>query len=320
MLRMIKPYTVQLVLAVVFMIIFSFMSIFSIGMISPFLKALFNKTDSGVVMELPGNELSAPITTGSYDEAGVAHEGDHQASAELAERVGQQSVQGLDDDARRERYENLKDQFTGVDRWKLKFSQWVSVTMLKGTKQEALLRICIAFFLAALIKNIACYIQEVLMVYVGQAVIRDLRNQLYLKLTRLPLSYYNQHKAGELISRATNDVMVAQQCVGLSFTKLIKDPVMLTMYLGVALVLSWKMTVMALVLMPASLIVIIRIGKRLRTLSTQQQEQMADLTSTLQETVYGIRVIKALPWRSLRTTSLWSNHRCCLSRSFASTM
>ncbi|MFT5232503.1 MAG: subfamily B ATP-binding cassette protein MsbA [Candidatus Krumholzibacteriia bacterium] len=293
MLRMIKPYTVQLVLAVIFMIIFSFMSIFSIGMISPFLKALFNKTDTGVVMELPGSELSAPITTGSYDEAGVTHEGDHQASADLAERVSQESAQGLNDEDRRERYDSLKDQFTGVDRLKLRFSEWVSVTMLKGTKQEALLRICIAFFLAALIKNIACYIQEILMVYVGQAVIRDLRNQLYLKLTRLPLSYYNQHKAGELISRATNDVMVAQQCVGLSFTKLIKDPVMLIMYLAVALVLSWKMTVMALVLMPASLIVIIRIGKRLRKLSTVQQEQMADLTSTLQETVYGIRVIKA---------------------------
>lgn len=292
MLRMIKPYTVQLVLAVVFMIIFSFMSIFSIGMISPFLKALFNKTDSGIVLELPGNELSAPITQGSYDEAGVSHEGDHQQSAQLAERVSQQKL-GLNDEERRQRYESLKGQFTGVDAWKLKFSEWVSVTMLKGTKQEALLRICIMFFIATLIKNIACYIQEVLMVFVAQAVIRDLRNQLYLKLTRLPLSYYNQHKAGELISRATNDVMVAQQCVGLSFTKLIKDPLMLIMYLAVALVLSWKMTVMALVLMPASLVVIIRIGKRLRSLSTQQQEQMADLTSTLQETIYGIRVIKA---------------------------
>jgi len=315
MLRMIKPYTIQLVLAVVFMLIFSFMSIFSIGMISPFLKALFNKTDSGVVLELPGNELSAPITQGSYDEAGVTHEGDHQKSAELAERVSQQKM-GLNDDERRERYENLKGQFTGVDAWKLKFSEWVSVTMLKGTKQEALLRICIMFFIATLIKNIACYIQEVLMVFVGQAVIRDLRNQLYLKLTRLPLSYYNQHKAGELISRATNDVMVAQQCVGLSFTKLIKDPLMLIMYLGVALVLSWKMTVMALVLMPASLIVIIRIGKRLRTLSTRQQEQMADLTSTLQETVYGIRVIKAFAMEKFENNKFMTQSQALFKQVF----
>lgn len=267
MLRMVKPYTTQLVVAVVFMVVFSFMSIFSIGMISPFLKALFNKTESGLVLELPGQEL-APTAPGEV-------------------------VRPLNDAERRARYEKLRGQFSGVSALKLRFSEWVTLTMLRGTKQQALLRICLMFFFASLVKNVSCYIQEVLMVYVGQAVIRDLRNQLYLKLTSMPLSYYHQHKAGELISRATNDVLVAQQCVGLSFTKLVKDPILLIMYLAVALILSWKMTLMALVLMPVSLTVIIKIGKRLRQLSHQQQEQMADMTSTLQETVYGIRVVKA---------------------------
>ncbi|MDX2474600.1 MAG: ABC transporter ATP-binding protein [Candidatus Krumholzibacteria bacterium] len=300
MLRMIKPYLTQLVLAVVFMLVFSFMSIFSIGMISPFLKALFNKTDSGMVFELPGDEFTTPATQdrhieeGSYDEAGVSHEGDHQRSVELAQQAAKPAATGEEDDAaRRERYERLQAQFTGISSLKLKFSEWVTGTMLKGTKQEALLRICLMFFAAALIKNIACYLQEILMVYVGQAVIRDLRNQLYRKLTDMPLGFYHQHKAGELISRATNDVLIAQQTVGLSFTKLIRDPIFLIMYLSVALIISWKMTLMALVLMPASLSVIIKIGKRLRKLSHLQQEQMADLTSTLQETVYGIRVVKA---------------------------
>ncbi len=302
MLRMIKPYTIQLVFAVVFMVVFSFMSIFSISMISPFLKALFNKSDSGVVLELPGGELDTPLTQGSFDEAGVSHEGDHSRSAELAEQAGKLQPVPQDDDVRRARYEKLKGQFTGISALKLEFSEWVTGTMLKGTKQEALLRICIVFFLAALIKNIACYLQEVLMVFVGQAVIRDLRNQLYRRLTEMPLSFYHQHKAGELISRATNDVMVAQQCVGLSFTKLIRDPIFLIMYLSVALILSWKMTLMALVLMPASLSVIIKIGHRLRKLSHLQQEQMANLTSTLQETVYGIRVVKAFAMENFENT------------------
>ena len=90
MLRMIKPYTVQLVLSLVFMFIFSTMSIFSIGMISPFLKALFNKSDSGLVLELPGSELATPkVAAGSYDEAGVSHEGDHRSSAALGEAAAQ---------------------------------------------------------------------------------------------------------------------------------------------------------------------------------------------------------------------------------------
>jgi len=270
MLRMIKPYTIQLVLAVVFMVMFSFMSIFSITMISPFLEALFLKS---------GDNTQVEVTTGPTDSPLVV--------------AGESGPPAESDDERRARYDSLKDSFSGLDSLKFKFKDWASRTMLYGTKQEALLRICITFFLLTLVKNLSCYVQEVLMVYVGQAVIRDLRNELYLKLTSMPMSFFHQHKAGELISRATNDVMVAQQCVGLSFTKLIKDPIFIVMYLAVALILSWKMTLLALVLMPVSLTVIIRIGKKLRQLSYRQQEQMAHLTSTLQETVYGIRVIKA---------------------------
>jgi subfamily B ATP-binding cassette protein MsbA len=286
---MIKPYTIQLVLAVVFMVLFSFMSIFSITMISPFLEALFLKGGDQEAVEVTAEPAESPIIV--HDEAGVPHESHSARSEELARR--QSGPPAETDDERRARYESLKDTFSGLDSLKFKFKEWAAENMLQGTKQEALLRICVWFFVLALAKNLSCYIQEVLMVYVGQAVIRDLRNELFLKMTSMPMSFFHKHKAGELISRATNDVLIAQQCVGLSFTKLVKDPIFILMYLAVALILSWKLTLMALVLMPASLTVIIRIGQKLRKLSYLQQEQMAHLTSTLQETVYGIRVIKA---------------------------
>jgi subfamily B ATP-binding cassette protein MsbA len=287
---MVKPYTIQLVLAVVFMVVFSFMNIFSITMISPFLEALFLKGGGETAVEITTETTESPLVV--HDEAGVPHESHRAESEELALRQSGGPPAETDDE-RRARYESLKDSFSGLDSLKFKFKDWASKNMLQGTKQEALLRICITFFLLALAKNLSCYIQEILMVYVGQAVIRDLRNELYLKMTSMPMSFFHKHKAGELISRATNDVMVAQQCVGMSFTKLVKDPIFILMYLAVALILSWKLTLMALVLMPVSLTVIIRIGKKLRQLSYRQQEQMAHLTSTLQETVYGIRVIKA---------------------------
>ena len=290
MLRMIKPYTIQLVMAVVFMVVFSFMNIFSITMISPFLEALFLKGGGETAVEVTTEPAESALVV--HDEAGVPHESHRAESEELALRQSGGPPAETDDE-RRARYESLKDSFSGLDSLKFKFKDWASKNMLQGTKQEALLRICITFFLLALAKNLSCYIQEILMVYVGQAVIRDLRNELYLKMTSMPMSFFHKHKAGELISRATNDVMVAQQCVGMSFTKLVKDPIFILMYLAVALILSWKLTLMALVLMPVSLTVIIRIGKKLRQLSYRQQEQMAHLTSTLQETVYGIRVIKA---------------------------
>ncbi len=267
MLRMIKPYMGQVILSIVFMLIFSVLSVLSITMVSPFLKALFLQDQVVEVVADPSPADSPLLTT----DAGAAEEPD-------AAHVRLQDIQG---------------KLSLVENIKLDFSKWVQATLLQGTNEQRLLRVCLAIFFLFLGKNIAGYIQEILMTYVGQAVIRDLRNALFIQFTALPLSFFHRNKAGELISRATNDVLVAQKCVSQSFTKLIKDPIQLVMYMSVALILSWKLTLMAAVLLPMSLVVIIRIGKGLRKLSRRQQEQLADLTSTLQETVYGIRVIKA---------------------------
>ncbi len=265
MLRMIRPYLGQVALSIVFMVLFSVLSVLSITMVSPFLKALFLDDQAQPALVAEGTPATVPLNTAAADSA----------------------------DAARARLQDIQQSLGWVERIKAEFAVRVQETLLQGSDEERLLRVCLAIFFLFLGKNIAGYLQEILMTYVGQAVIRDLRNLLFVKFTALPLGFYHRNKAGELISRATNDVLVAQQCVSLSFTKLIKDPIQIVMYLAVALILSWKLTVMAAVLLPLSLGVIIRIGKRLRKLSTRQQEQMADLTSTLQETVYGIRVIKA---------------------------
>jgi len=176
---------------------------------------------------------------------------------------------------------------------KTQFLSWAESSLLRGTKQEQLLRICLTFFGMVLLKNLTGYVSEVLMTFVGEKVVRDLRNALYLKFTSLPLGFFHQNKAGELISRSTNDVLMAQKCIGVSFTTLVRDPIYIIMALGIALVISWKMTIMAFVLLPISLGIIIRIGKGLRGISHRQQEEMAILTTNLQESVYGMRVIKS---------------------------
>ncbi len=291
MLRMVRPYTGQLVLAVTFMVIFSVASVFSTAMLSPFLETLFLKGDEKPAVTAPAPD-EALTTTNS-------------------------PALRLETDAdRRARYDALRTKVGGVEEIKLQFKAWAAQNLLQGTRQEALLRICLSFFLFTLLKNIACYLQEVLMAYVGHAVIRDLRAQLYRKFTDLPLSFYHRHKAGELISRATNDVLIAQQCVGASFMKLVKEPIYLVMFLAVALIISWQMTLLAFVLMPISLGVILAISKRLRRLSHRQQEQMADLTSTLQETVYGIRVIKAFAMEKFEGAKFWAQAQSLFKQVF----
>ena len=163
----------------------------------------------------------------------------------------------------------------------------------RDTRAQTLWMIVWVFFILNLIKNVAGYLQTVCTDYVQHSFIRDLRNRLFEKFTSLPLSFYHRHRAGELISRATNDVLVVNRSVNVSFTNLARDPVMIVMFLGMALLLSWRLTLLSMIVLPLSMTVIVRIGKTLRRYSHRQQERMADLTTRLQETISGIRIVKA---------------------------
>jgi ATP-binding cassette, subfamily B, bacterial MsbA len=165
--------------------------------------------------------------------------------------------------------------------------------LMRGTRADALWRMVWVIFFLFLAKNVTQYFGAVLMTYVGQRVIKDMRDALFDRFTRLPLGFYHRNRAGELISRATNDVLIAQKTVNVSFTNLVRDPLLIVTYLTVCLVISWKLTLIALMILPLSMGAIVHIGKRLRRYSHRQQERMASLTSVLQETVYGIRVVKA---------------------------
>ncbi len=282
MVKMIRPYMTQAVLAVVFVTLYSFFSVFSFTMISPFLKAMFLNQDNRPAMEQVRQDVS----------------------------IVDPSVNITTTDAlTRQRLEQLEDKISWAGNIKTRAMDWTNENFLDGTRQENLLSICVFLFVILLLKNLTGYFQDILMVYVGEKIIRDLRNALYLKFTTLPLSFYHKNKAGELISRATNDVLMAQKCVGVSFTTLLRDPIQIIMFLTVALILSWKLTLLALVMLPASLVVIIRIGKGLRKISHRQQEEMAVLTIKLQETVYGIRVVKAFAMEDFENQSFLDRSR-----------
>jgi len=278
MIKMIKPYAWQLVLAIIFMVLFSVMSLFSISMIPAFLEGFFTEPQPVAVSDDRSAAEDAALSDDGIttdDQTALDNQAttDDQARPELLDRV-----------------ENLDSEVKGL---KERFQHAISSYLLRGDRQDALLRVCWIFCVLVLLRNLTGYVQAILMAFVSLSVIRDLRDRLFVKFTAMPLSFYHQHKAGELISRATNDVQIASNCVNVSFTNLVRDPIMIIMYLGAAFFLSWKLTLMAVVLLPISLLGIVKIGQKLRKYSHRQQEQMAQLTAVLQETVYGIRVIKA---------------------------
>jgi len=172
---------------------------------------------------------------------------------------------------------------------KTKVSQWLA----GGDRHQTLLRLCSLILVLILLKNLFDYWQGYWMAHVEQGIIKDLRNDLYRHLNELSLSYFNRTRTGQLISRITNDVTLVNGGVSAGLVTLIKNPLLILAYLGLAFYLSWRLTLVALVILPASMAVIGFIGSRLRRASTLSQEKMAEVTSVLQETISGARVVKA---------------------------
>ncbi len=165
--------------------------------------------------------------------------------------------------------------------------------VFSGTEKEILLKICILILLAFFLKNIFGYLQAYFLAYVEQGMIRDLRNQSYIHLHKLPMSYFKNEKTGNLISRITNDVNVVQSSVSAVFLNLIREPLTILFFIGLAMSISWRLTLFSLLVLPPTIGIISWIGLILRKQSGFLQEKMADITTLLHETITGVKIVKA---------------------------
>jgi subfamily B ATP-binding cassette protein MsbA len=165
--------------------------------------------------------------------------------------------------------------------------------VFRANPADSLLNICIVIVAAFFIKNLFGYLQSNLMIYVEQGLTRDLRDALYRHIHELPLAYFTNERTGNLISRIMNDVPIINTGVSATFQTMIREPLLLAVYLTITLVLSWKLTLIALVVFPLVLLVIAGVGRRVHAESGIAQERIADLTSVLHETISGVKVVKA---------------------------
>jgi ABC-type multidrug transport system fused ATPase/permease subunit len=161
------------------------------------------------------------------------------------------------------------------------------------TRLETLGRFCIFVFLIFLVKNLFWYGQSFLIVRVEQGVIMDLRNRLYSHFHLLPLEYFHGQKTGVLISRITNDITLVRGAVANGFAQVLRQGFLALVYLFLVFWASWKLALIALLLFPPATLIIGKFGQKVRRSSVLTQEKMGNLTSVLQETISGIRVVKA---------------------------
>lgn len=151
----------------------------------------------------------------------------------------------------------------------------------------------LCFLIMFFLKQIVLFVCDYLMNDIAQAVMRDVRYRLFDRIQTLSLDYFSKKRTGELISRITNDVSVIENAVSYGVTDLFKQPFLIIVFISVAFTVNFKGTLILLIMFPLIGWPMAIISKRLRKLSRNSQEKMADINSLLLETISGVRILKA---------------------------
>jgi ABC-type multidrug transport system fused ATPase/permease subunit len=143
------------------------------------------------------------------------------------------------------------------------------------------------------LKCLSAWLANYYMVPIRTGGLRDLREQLYKKVVSLPIGFFTEERKGDVISRMTNDVNEVEASIMSTLDMLFKDPVMILVYLVTMFCISWQLTLFVLVLLPIAGLLIGRIGRSLKKASSRGQEQNAEILTQIEETLSGLRVVKA---------------------------
>ncbi|MDD2702899.1 MAG: ABC transporter ATP-binding protein [Candidatus Omnitrophica bacterium] len=168
------------------------------------------------------------------------------------------------------------------------------VAYFNSLKQTELLKMLIIFVpVLFLLKGVFNFLYSYYMSLIGQLCIRDIRFLLYEKIQGLSLDYFSKKRAGELISRITNDVKVVENALSYGVTDLVYQSFLVGIFTCTIFYIHWKLALSALVMIPLVVLPIVKVGRVLRKISRHSQEKMADINSLLVETISGIRIVKA---------------------------
>jgi subfamily B ATP-binding cassette protein MsbA len=161
-------------------------------------------------------------------------------------------------------------------------------------KNAAMLKwIPIAVVAIYMLKGLCTYVQTILMNFIGQRVVADIRNRLYQVIQTQSMSFFTKNQTGILMSRITNDVNSMQGAVSEAVTSLLKDSFTLICLMFVIFYRDWQLALVAMVIFPVTIYPIATFGRKIRKLATRTQVTMGSLTTLLQETISGARIVKA---------------------------
>lgn len=188
----------------------------------------------------------------------------------------------------------IKPEFAlNADYFKAFFNYQMQPFIQEYGQKGALLFVCISVAILFLLKNVFTYFSMFFTAYIRTNVVKDIRKAIYEKILILPLSFYSEEKKGDIISRITGDVQEVEWSIMQSLEMLFRDPISIILSLVVMINMNANLTLFAFILLPISGLVIGKIGKSLRRTSSKLQIKMGELLSNVEETLSGLRILKA---------------------------
>lgn len=164
-------------------------------------------------------------------------------------------------------------------------------TFVEG-KKLALMGVCVFISVAFLFKNLFLYLAQFFLAPIRNGMIARLRNEVYQKMLRLPLSFFSNERKGDLMSRMTNDISQVEWGM-VSLQKVIREPIQIIVFLYGLIFISWKLTLVVVLLLPITAVVISIIGKGLKRTSKKAQGKLGQVLSVVEESITAVKVIKA---------------------------
>ena len=170
---------------------------------------------------------------------------------------------------------------------------YVTIVIGKYGASNTLLLLGCFFGLMTLLKT-GCYFgSSAIMVPLRTGIVRDIRTQVYNKMMSLPLGFFSQERKGDIIARMSGDVGEIENSITSSLDMLIKNPILIVFYFATLLVTSWQLTLFTILVVPVMAWAISAVGKKLKRESLEAQSKWSDTMSQLEETLGGLRIIKA---------------------------
>jgi len=246
------PYWKYLTAATLSMIIFALLSAALIWLIGPLMGTLFEYESDILASQTPTTEIVKP-----------------------AEDISKgQRIAG------------------SFERFRNNIKAFVNSLIISSTKIKTLRNLCLAIILIAISKSIFYYMQGYFMVFVEQKFTHDLRMMLFTHYQKLSLTYFHGTRTGQLISHVTNDVMIVRDSLDQVFNRAIRDPLLVLIYIAFMFIISWKLLLITVLILPITFLLMYIIGRKIRKYSTSAQERMADLNTVLEENISNIRIVK----------------------------